>query len=127
MGLRDAFRSRRKSEESEPVELPVEVDEPDFFRPRIDGEYEGGADPDDAARTLILQFSHSRVTEPNTGAPAGGEYTTSGRFTVQAPFERAVVFTVLTVDEDSFTARRTATGTGTSTEQTYQFRPADQA
>lgn len=68
------------------------------FAPRQDGDYRC------VSRGLYLRFARPIVTETVTGPaadgselaePARGEFTTSGRFTVQRRFGRAIVYTVL--------------------------------
>jgi hypothetical protein len=117
MSLRDMLRGRRNDEagrddsgakydESIGTESTwdnalsgtVELTE---FAPRQDGDYHC------AERGLYLRFARPIVTETATHTaigtaagstgnhPARGEFTTSGRFTVQRPFGRPIVYTVL--------------------------------
>ena len=46
MSLRDTFRSLRRGGESDEPEVPDDAPEPGEFRPRSDGVYDGGEDPD---------------------------------------------------------------------------------
>lgn len=61
------------------------------FAPRQDGEYHC------AERGLHLRFARPAVTESDTteAEAARGEFTTSGRFSVQRRFGRPIVYTVL--------------------------------
>jgi hypothetical protein len=134
MGLRDALRSLRGNpgeDETEEEAASSDVPEPTLLSPRSDGIYEGGPDPDgDGA--LFLQFGGGKVREivapdaaaaRTTGAPRVGEYGAAGRFMVQERFERPVIFTVLDSDADGFTARRTNSATGNTSELRYTFVP----
>ncbi len=137
MSLRDTFRSIRKSGADDPQEDAArsDVPEPEVFRPRSDGVYDGGADPDGEGTGLFLRFSGNRVREVlgHTSAEAArdaltstkqvGDYTSTGRFSVQAPFERPIVYTVLASDDAGFTVRRTNSGTGSTREIRYAFVP----
>lgn len=88
----------------------------DDFAPRQDGDYHC------VDEGLYLRFARPIVTETAAGAAgAQGEFTTSGRFTVQRPFARPIVYTVLAADSDSITMRRTDTGSRRSQAMTFAF------
>jgi hypothetical protein len=101
------------------------------FGPRQDGDYRC------TSAGLFLRFARPIVTEttvPETAGaadyPATGEFTTSGRFTVQRPFGRPIVYTVLGDDADGPAAydemlvvRRTDTGTRTTDRLEFTFEP----
>lgn len=137
MSLRDTFRSIRKGGADNPQEDAArsDVPDPEVFAPRSDGVYDGGTDPDGKGTGLYLRFSGNRVRESLGQASAQaardalgsaklvGDYTSTGRFSVQAPFERPIVYTVLASDEIGFTARRTNSGTASTREITYAFVP----
>src|SRR4051794_9784769 len=123
MSLRDTFRSLRRGGESDAEEIPDDAPEPGEFQPRSGGVYDGGEDPDHPDARIYLRFTGNRVRElvgsssadearpalfagqPGT-AVLVGDYTNSGRFSVQAPFERPVTYAVLAADEAGFTVRR---------------------
>lgn len=125
MGLWDKIRSRRDDDGDGTAADTVEQDGPgaDWFRPTLGGTYTG---PDGEQ----LVFGSQQVVLKRTGRPdLAGEYTTSGRFTTVATFERPVVFTVadpvagdppLT---ESFVARRTDTADASSNEIRYTATP----
>lgn len=124
MGLRDALRSLRGSEHSKPTNAATEApDLPDItdFRPRSDGRYEAAIDPVSTNQLSALRFSGSRVSETTAAGAPSGEYTPSGRFSINARFERPIIYTVLSADAESFTARRTDAGTGQVAELRYCF------
>lgn len=121
MGLRDALRSLRGGDESVPADGSPEISEITDFRPRTGGRYEAEVDAASADPPLTLRFSGSRVSESTTAGEAGGEYTPSGRFSVHPRFERPIIYTVLSADAESFTARRTDAGTGQVAELRYRF------
>ncbi len=140
MGLRDAFRTLRGAGRADPLEEEASAasePEPDWFIPRYDGLYDGGADPTaPGANTILRFFPGGRVFEatvdpssplpspgPHEQDPRGGEYTAAGRFTVQRRFERAVVYTVIEVQPDGFTTRRITSADRGTAEHTYLFRP----
>jgi hypothetical protein len=149
MSLRDMLRGRRNDEpgrddsgaehdESLGTESTwdnalsgtVELTE---FAPRQDGDYHC------AERGLYLRFARPIVTETATGTaasstgPARGEFTTSGRFTVQRPFGRPIVYTVLgdggggtarlRGNEAALVVRRTDTGTREAERLEFVFEP----
>lgn len=89
------------------------------FSPRSDGDYHC-AEP-----AVFLRFARPAVTESTsgTGEPAVGDFTASGRWVVQRRFGRPVVYTVLEVRGDSFTARRTDTATASTAELLFTFEP----
>jgi hypothetical protein len=116
MGLRDMLRGRRGGGEGIVTDAATEHDESlgtestrddalsgtvelTEFAPRQDGDYHC------AERGLYLRFARPIVTETATRIATGtaasstgaarGEFTTSGRFTVQRPFGRPIVYTVL--------------------------------
>ena len=137
MSLRDTLRAMRKGGADDPQEDAArsDVPEPEVFQPRSDGVYDGGPDPDGDGTGLYLRFSGNRVRESLGHASAQearaalgtttlvGDYTSTGRFSVQAPFERPIVYTVLASDDSGFTARRTNSGTSSTQEVTYAFVP----
>lgn len=126
MSLRDRFRSHRGSDGGD--EQPIGADgdqlaDPIDFRPRFDGGY-----ADDTG--VVLRFSPSTVQEVADGVdgPASGEYTPSGRFVVQRRFARPIVYTVLSMSDDGFSARRTDTNAGgAATEVAFRFQPTVEA
>lgn len=90
------------------------------FAPRPDGDYHC------ADLGLYLRFARPTVIETDTALPepARGEFTASGRFTVQRPFARAVVYTVLEQHADaSLLVRRTDTNDRSSHEVAFAFEP----
>jgi hypothetical protein len=140
MSLRDTFRSLRRGGESDGEEIPDDAPEPGEFGPRSDGVYDGGQDPDHPDGRIYLRFTGNRVRElvgsstadqariALTSRPTGvgvlvGEYTTSGRFSVQAPFERPVTYAVLAADDAGYTVRRTNSGTATTHQTVLTFVP----
>ena len=140
MSLRDTFRSLRRGDESEGEEIPEDASEPGEFRPRSDGVYDGGEDPDHPDARIYLRFTGNRVRElvgsssaeearvaigsgPSGSGVLVGDYTNSGRFSVQAPFERPVTYAVLAADDAGFTVRRTNSGTATTHQTVLAFVP----
>jgi hypothetical protein len=140
MSLRDTFRSLRRGGESDEPEVPDDAPEPGEFRPRSDGVYDGGEDPDHPDARIYLRFTGNRVRElvgssspdearTTLGSAASGtgflvgDYTNSGRFSVQAPFERPVTYAVLAADDAGFTVRRTNSGTATTHQTVLTFVP----
>ncbi len=136
MGILDSLRGRRSRDDDDAGGRPgseIGLDDPSEpdrldFRPRSDGIYL--CDP------LALQFTGPRVREAVGAAdPEGaraalskpevrsGEYTSSGRFSVSAPFEMLVTYTVIDVDDDSFVARRTDAGDRSTMERHFRFSP----
>jgi hypothetical protein len=89
------------------------------FSPRSDGDYHC-AEP-----AVFLRFARPAVTEStaDTDEPAVGDFTSSGRWVVQRRFGRPVVYTVLEMRADSFTARRTDTATAGTAELLFTFEP----
>lgn len=90
------------------------------FAPRQDGEYLC------AERGLHLRFVRPTVLEVDAALaePAQGEFTPSGRFSVQRRFGRPIVFTVLPDTagyDESLTVRRTDTETRDAERLTYAF------
>ena len=137
MSLKDSFRALRRSEpEPEEDAATSDVADPMAFSPRSDGLYDGGESPDEAGSGLYLKFVGRKVSEAvgptSVGdaqaafatADAVGDFTPAGRFTVQARFERPVIYTVLATSDRGFTARRTDTAVGSSHEIEYVFVPA---
>ena len=94
------------------------VPEPIDFRPRFDGAYRPVGPTDGVGR---LTFSRTSVTESGAAGASTGDYTSSGRFVVQRPFGRPVVYTVLAVAPDGFTARRTDTAIPQTTRVEFLF------
>jgi hypothetical protein len=140
MSLRDTFRSLRRGGESDEPEVPDDAPEPGEFRPRSDGVYDGGEDPDHPDAHIYLRFTGNRVRElvgsssaeeasaalraqPSGTGVLVGDYTNSGRFSVQAPFQRPVTYAVLAADEAGFTVRRTNSGTATTHQTVLTFVP----
>lgn len=120
MSLRDRLRrpgaTDRTSHDVAPGRTYAEITD---FTPRQDGDYHC------VELGCFLRFARPAVTEtmPSTAGVARGEFTTAGRFTVQRPLSRPVVYTVLAFDAVSITARRTDTATGTSAEYEFVFEP----
>lgn len=128
MSLRDRLRGRSAAPQDvahdgmsgDPPSGDVDVSD---FAPRPDGDYHN------AERGLILRFARPAVTETDAehGDAAHGEFTAAGRFVVQRPFGRAVVYTVLGGERSAYdvvlTVRRTDTGTGTSERLDFAFEP----
>lgn len=136
MGILDSLRGRRSRDEDHAADQtggeigpghPAGPDPADF-RPRTDGIYLSDA--------AALQFTGSLVREAAGGLdPAAartalaapevrsGEYTPSGRFSVSAPFEMLVAYTVVEVGEDSFVARRTDANDRSTADLRYRFTP----
>jgi hypothetical protein len=155
MSLRDMLRGRRNDEpgrddsgaehdeslgsestRDNALSGTVELTE---FAPRQDGDYHC------AERGLYLRFARPIVTEtaPHTATgtaasstgnhPARGEFTTSGRFTVQRPFGRPIVYTVLDDgsggtsrppgNDATLVVRRTDTGAGEAERLEFAFEP----
>jgi hypothetical protein len=140
MSLRDTFRSLRRGGDSDESEVPDDAPEPGEFRPRSDGVYDGGQDPDHPDARIYLRFTGNRVRElvgsssadearsalgsqPSGAGVLVGDYTNSGRFRVQAPFERPVTYAVLAADDANFTVRRTNSGTATTHQTVLTFVP----
>lgn len=119
--------------------------DPTDFRPRTDGIYlafpDTGGTTDATGSTVpavghALQFTGSRVrevsgvTDQNAAVAAltgsevrTGDYTSTGRFSVSAPFEMLVTFAVTEIGDDHFTARRTDAKDRSTAELRYAFRP----
>ncbi|MDQ6657375.1 MAG: hypothetical protein M3Z00_03955 [Actinomycetota bacterium] len=129
MGILDALRGRKSNDDDSGAEIgpgdPAAPD-PTDFRPRIDGIY--------LADSGALQFTDARVREVWGVAGRGaarqalagsdvrtGEYTPTGRFSVGAPFEMLVAFTVTEIGEDFFVARRTDAKDRSIVESRYVF------
>ncbi len=140
MSLRDTFRSLRHGGKSDEPEVPDDAPEPGEFRPRSDGVYDGGEDPDHPDARIYVRFTGNRVRELvgsssadearsalSVGQPGAGvligDYTNSGRFSVQARFERPVTYAVLAADDAGFTVRRTNSGTATTHQTVLTFLP----
>jgi hypothetical protein len=150
MSLRDMLRGRRGGDEGIVTDAATEHDESlgtestrdnalsgtvelTEFAPRQDGDYHC------AERGLYLRFARPIVTETATGTaasstgPARGEFTTSGRFTVQRPFGRPIVYTVLDDgvggtsrvrgNDAALVVRRTDTGTREAERLDFVFEP----
>lgn len=133
MGIFDALRGRRSDGKTDDQQAEIGPDdpaapEPMQFQPRTDGIYLAGSH--------CLQFGAGRVREATglTEADAArvaltgrdvrsGEYTPSGRFSLSAPFEMLVAFTVLETGDDFFVARRTSAQDRSSAELRYLFVP----
>ncbi len=131
MGLRDRLRGKRTDGHGAESSVDgydaaagpglsgtVELTE---FAPRQDGDYRC------AERDLYLRFARPIVTE-TTGAdtsPARGEFTTAGRFTVQRPFGRPIVYTVLHDGENdaALVVRRTDAATREAERLEFVFEP----
>lgn len=140
MSLRDTFRSLRRGGDSDGEDLPDDAPEPGEFQPRSDGVYDGGEDPDRPDARIYLRFTGNRVRELVGASSADqarvalaaaasqtgllvGDYTNSGRFSVQAPFERPVTYAVLGADDAGFAVRRTNSGTATTHRTVLTFVP----
>jgi hypothetical protein len=128
MSLRDRLRGNRSAEQEEEIGPGGDAPpDPIDFRPRFDGAYASAAGSDDG---LILRFAPGTVSETAARIPDGagegtatGEYTASGRVVVQRPFGRPIVYTVLALTDDGFTARRTDTNPGGGGSQvTFAFQ-----
>jgi hypothetical protein len=142
VGLRDKLRALRPAGstpptgpaepddvDAAPAEAPAAVtgssgaasprDDVTDFSPRSDGDYHS-TEP-----AVFLRFARPAVTESTARAdePAVGEFTSSGRWVVQRRFGRPVVYTVLEVRGESFTARRTDTATASTAELLFTFEP----
>jgi hypothetical protein len=52
-----------------------------------------------------------------------GDFTQSGRFSVQATFERPITYALLAADDDGYTVRRTNSGTATTHQVKLVFVP----
>ena len=142
MGWRDAIKSFTSGggAAGEPQDISTMTsDEPesDWFVPRSDGTYLGGA-PDGRFRYLRFGINGKvhlaagpetaaearALLGPDNGDPIVGPYTPAGRFTVQQRFERPIVFTVLAIGDPecrSFTARVTTSGPAATGEYGYTF------
>lgn len=125
MGLWDKLRNRK--EESADPGPAEQLDDPgtDWFRPTVGRPYTG---PDGEQLTFSsLQVVHTRPEH----VTLTGEYTSSGRFTTVATFERPVVFTVadpVAGDPpvtEAFVARRTDTADASSVEVRYVLLERD--
>lgn len=135
MSLRDRLRARSSGAA---VTNPAEYDDVPAdplsgnsdvteFAPRPDGDYHC------AERGLYLRFARPAVTETDAERPepARGEFTAAGRFVVQRPFGRPVVYTVLGNGDAPYdprrntvlTLRRTDTGTGAAERLDFTFEP----
>lgn len=121
MGL---FRNRRSdgSTGADRYDDPLRGTDPseeDGFAPRTDGDYLAGP--------YILRFARPVVTEtdPAQAALGRGEFTDGGRFIIERPFARPVVYTVLVVDAEGapLRLRRTDTGSRQSAEWDVTFAP----
>ena len=138
MGLRDAFKSLRRDNDGEPEEMAIESEATDstWFQPRFDGFYQGEpADGSDGPERYLRFYNGSKVAEAvdldgsqvwrvltdPAADTSNGDYTGVGSFCVQRQFERPTVYTVLEVDEEGFTARCTATSTGTTKPYLFNF------
>lgn len=135
MGILDALRGRKSREDDGDDGVTPETDHGDpagpdsaEFRPRTDGIY--------LSEAAALQFIGSRVREaagvadPEAARAAlaapevrSGEYTSSGRFSVSAPFEMLVAYTITGVGEDFFLARRTDANDRSTADLRYTFSP----
>lgn len=144
MGWRDAIKSftsggAAAGEPQDISSIASEEPETDWFLPRTNGTYVGGA-PD--GRFRYLRFGiNGRVylaTGPESAAearallgpenpdPIVGPYTPAGRFTVQQRFERPVICTVLAIGDPecrTFTARITAAAPVGTGEYGYTLEP----
>ena len=117
MGWRDAIKSFTSGGGAvgEPQDISTMTsDEPeaDWFVPRTDGTYTGGA-PDGRFRYLRFGLNGKvhlaagassaaaarSLLGPDNPDPIVGLYTAAGRFSVQQRFERPVVFTVLAIGD----------------------------
>lgn len=128
MSLRDRLRTRSAVPRDSADDVAAgesalgDVDVTDF-EPRPDGDYHN------AERGLYLRFARPAVTETDaTHEELGyGEFTPAGRFVVQRPFARPVVYTVLSSgspDYDQVLAvRRTDTGSGATERLEFSFEP----
>lgn len=125
MGLRDKLRALTGAAASDGAAGPAgdtgaAADEVTEFTPRQNGEYQC------EGRPQYLRFTGPTVAETTDGTqePTTGDFTLTGRFSVQRQFERPVVFTVLSQDAEAgtFVARRTDTNTRATEELTYTFR-----
>jgi len=89
------------------------------FAPRQDGDYRC------TTRGLYLRFARPIVTETAgvDAQPARGEFTTAGRFTVQRPFGRPIVYTVLHDggNDAALVVRRTDAATGAAERLDFAF------
>jgi hypothetical protein len=146
MGWRDALKSFTSGggaagEPQDITAIASDEPEPDWFVPRTDGTYVGGA-PDGRFRYLRfglngkvhLAAGPATAAEarpllgPDNPDPVVGLYTPAGRFTTQQRFERPVVFTVLAISDPEcrgFTARVTTTGPAHTGEYGYLLQPDD--
>lgn len=144
MGWRDAIKSFTSGggAAGEPADITSIVsDEPekDWFVPRTNGTYVGGA-PD--GRFAFLRFGLNgkvylaagppsaaddrTLLGPDNPDPIVGPYTPAGRFTVQQRFERPVICTVLAIGDPecrTFTARITTSGPAETGEYGYTLEP----
>ena len=142
MGWRDALKPRRSEPLGEPQDInsiAADEPEPDWFKPKTNGTYVGG---DPYGRFRYLRFglngkvylasgasaagttAEARVLlGPDNRDPTVGQYTGAGRFSVQRKFERAIICTVLTADDNGFEARVTSTGPASSGQYRYTFEP----
>ncbi len=131
MSLRDLLRRPGAGDGGADGGAGAARDDVTDFDPRSDGDYHC------TPRSLFLRFARPAVTETSAATdaepadlappePARGEFTQSGRFVVQRPFGRAVVYTVLEYREDFMLVRRTDTSvtgpTGTA-ELEFTFEP----
>lgn len=128
MSLRDRLRLRstpaRDVAAGDASSADVDVSD---FAPRPDGDYHC------ADRGLYLRFARPAVTETDRAHEdvARGEFTSAGRFVVQRPFARPVVYTVLRGGsggenpgyDTALAVRRTDTGSGTSELLDFAFEP----
>ncbi|MTD13263.1 hypothetical protein GIS00_04785 [Nakamurella sp. YIM 132087] len=140
MGIFGSLRRGSGGGKAGPEE-PLRGDEPTatWFRPRMDGSYVAPS----GERLRFVSWSRVELVPADGSAPATGEYTGAGRFTVQARFERPVIFAVAEPDPgpeteagtgtpgvadlpppDHFVARRTDGRDRSTADVRYDFRPA---
>jgi hypothetical protein len=135
MSLRDRLRRRGDGgdedggdgrpdapEASEPATAASARDDITDFDPHSDGDYRC------TERGLLLRFARPVVLETDAehADPARGEFTQSGRFVVQRPFDRPIVYTVLDYRPGVMVVRRTdtsVTDTDGTTELEFVFEP----
>lgn len=140
MGILDSLRGRRSRDEDHPEDHAADRTggeigpgdpagpDPADFRPRTDGIYLSAAAALQFTGSLVREVAG--VMEPAAARSAlaspearSGEYTPSGRFSVSAPFEMLVAYTVIDVGEDSFVARRTDANDRSTADLRYRFTP----
>lgn len=144
MGWRDAIKSFTSGggaagELQDITTIASDEPENDWFVPRTNGTYVGGA-PDGRFRYLRfglngkvhLAAGPSSAAEarpllgPDNPDPIVGPFTAAGRFTVQQRFERPVICTVLAIGDPecrTFTARITTSGPAETGEYGYVLEP----